>query len=122
MRTIPVSPDVTFIGTGKAAARAAYAELSDGSRKRIPGEQAKNDDGVPLYVVDVLYLSEDSDRAEICGVRIASWEPPATTVGQIVKFRNLVAVPYVDGRSGRVALSFRAEGIEASAASSSKAA
>jgi hypothetical protein len=116
MRTIPVDTNqITFIGTGKAAARAEYVELSDGSRRRS-GNQAKDtESGMPLWVVDVLVDDPDSDRAEVIGVKVAAWEAPVTKLGQPVRFANLVAVPYVDQRSGRVALSMRADGIEGAA-------
>lgn len=113
MRQIPVDTTrITFIGTGKAAARSEYAELSDGSRRRT-GEQAKDkDSGAPVWVVDVLVDDDEADRAEVIGVKIASWDEPKTTKWQPVRFRGLVAVPYVDSGSGRSALSFRAEGID----------
>ena len=65
MRRIPVDTSaLTFIGTGKAAARAKYAELSDGSRRRVPDAQDTNEHGVPLWIVDVLVDDDESDRAE----------------------------------------------------------
>jgi hypothetical protein len=49
MRRIPVDTSrVRFVGTGKSATRAKYAELSDGSRRRVPDAQDTNEDGVPL--------------------------------------------------------------------------
>ena len=46
MRRIPVdSTKVKFISIGKSAARAKYAELSDGSRKRVPDAQDTDDQG-----------------------------------------------------------------------------
>jgi hypothetical protein len=112
MRTIPVdTTKIDFISTGKAAARAEYVELSDGSRRRS-GNQAKDESGMPLWVVDVFVDDPEADRAEVVGVKVASWDEPIPPKFQKVKFRNLVAVPYVDQRSNRVALSFRADGIE----------
>jgi hypothetical protein len=112
MRAIPVDcTRITLIGTGKSAERAEYVELSDGSRKRS-GNQAKDDAGVPVWVVDVLIDDPEADRAEIGSVKIATWEPPITKLGQPVRFVNLVAVPYVAQGTNRVALSFRADGIE----------
>lgn len=116
MRNLPIDTSrVAFIGTGKTAARAQYAELSDGSRRRVPDAQAKDDNGVPLWVVDVLVDDPDADRAEVVGVRVASFDEPITAKWQPVRFKNLVAMPYVDRQSGRVALSFRADGIEGAA-------
>ena len=73
MRTIPVDTTrITLIGTGKAAARAEYVELSDGSRKRS-GNQAKDEtSGMPMWVVDVLVDDDDADRAEVISVKVAS--------------------------------------------------
>lgn len=117
MRMIPVDTSkIAFIGTGKAAARAEYVELSDGSRRRS-GNQAHelNEDGskgMPLWVTDVIIDDPDSDRAEVVGVRVASWEEPVTAKWQPVKFINLVVLPYVDQRTNRVGLSFRCDGID----------
>jgi hypothetical protein len=113
MRRIPVDATrVRFLGTGKAAARAKYAELSDGSRRRVPDAQDTNDAGVPMWTVDVIADDPDSDRAEICSVKIASYEVPETRLGQEVKFIGMTALPYVLQGSNRVALSFNAESIE----------
>lgn len=112
MRSIPVDTSkVTFVGTGKAAARAEYVELSDGSRKRS-GNQATDDNGTPVWVVDVLVDDDESDRAEVVGVKVSSHEEPRTEKWKPVKFVNLVAVPYVQQGTNRVALSMRADGIE----------
>lgn len=116
MRKIPVDTSrVRFVGTGKTAARAQYAELSDGTRRRVPDAQDKNPDGVPMWVVDVMVDDPDADRAEIAGVKVASFEEPTTKLGEDVRFRGLVALPYVQQGTNRVALSFSAEGIETGA-------
>jgi len=106
---------IQFIGTGKCAERAEYAELSDGQRRRT-GQQAKDkDSGMPLWVVDVLVDDDEADRAEIAGVKVAAWEEPKTTKWQPVRFVGLVATPYVDQGTNRVKLSFAAQGIETAA-------
>ena len=112
MRWIPVDTDrITFIGTSKTADVAEYAELSDGSRRRT-GNQASDDNGVPLHVVDVMVFDPDSPRAEIIGVKVASYDKPETTMGQPVKFHGLRALGYVQDGSNRVSYSFRADGVE----------
>ncbi|RZT87103.1 hypothetical protein EV383_4010 [Pseudonocardia sediminis] len=112
MRSIPVDTSkVNFIGTGKAAARAEYVELSDGSRKRS-GEQAKDENGVPVWVVDVLVDDDESERAEVVAVKISTRDEPHTEKWKPVRFVNLVATPYVMQGTGRVALSMKADGIE----------
>lgn len=121
MRSIPIDgARIQLIGTGKAAAKAEYVELADGQRRRS-GEQARNVDRVPEWVVDVLVDDPDADRAEVVGVKVASHDEPVTAKWQPVRFTGLVAVPYV-GQNGRVALSLRADGIEAVAAGSPKSA
>ncbi len=122
MRAIPVdTTKVNFIGTGKGSARAEYVELNDGTRKRS-GNQAKDETtGLPLWVVDVLVDDDDADRAEIAGVKVSARDEPVTEKWRPVKFIGLVAVPYVDNGSGRVALSWRAEGIEHQAKPQDKA-
>ncbi|SFO52765.1 hypothetical protein SAMN05216207_107815 [Pseudonocardia ammonioxydans] len=114
MREIPVdTTKVQFIGTGKSAARAEYAQLSDGSTRRT-GEQATDDHGVPIWVVDVLVDDDDADRAEIAGVRVASYDEPQTPKWQPVKFRNLRCKPWADssGNFTKVAFSWLADGID----------
>jgi hypothetical protein len=113
MRRIPVDcTKVRFLGTGKVAERAKYAELSDGSRRRVPDQQETDDQGRPMWVVDVLVDDPDADRAEIASVKVASYDVPTTKLGELVRFVNLTALPYVLQGSNRVALSFAAESIE----------
>ena len=113
MRRIPVDcTRVRFLGTGKAAARAKYAELSDGSRKRVPDSHDTDDQGRPLWTVDVFVDDPDADRAEIASVKLASFEVPETRLGEPVTFVGLTALPYVLAGQNRVSLSFSAEGIE----------
>ena len=116
MRSIPVDTTrVRFVATGKHAARAKYAELSDGSRKRVPDSHDMDDQGRPLWVVDVMVDDPEAERAEIAAVKIAAHEVPETRLGEEIRFVNLVAVPYVAQGTGRVAMSFRADGIETAA-------
>jgi hypothetical protein len=60
----------------------------------------------------VLVDDPDADRAEVASVKVASYEVPATKLGQEVKFIGLTALPYVAQGTSRVALSFQAESIE----------
>lgn len=113
MRRIPVDTSrVSFVGTGKVAARAQYAELADGSRRRVPDAQDKNEHGVPMWVVDVLVDDDEADRAEVVSVKVASWDEPRTDKWKPVKFHGLVALGYVAQGTNRVAYSFTADGIE----------
>jgi hypothetical protein len=113
MRRIPVDTTrVRFVGTGKSAARARYAELSDGSRRRVPDQQETNEDGVPMWTIDVIVDDPETDRAQIASVKVAAYEVPSTRLGEEVRFIGLTALPYVMQGSNRVALSFTAESIE----------
>jgi hypothetical protein len=116
MRRIPVDTSaVRFIATGKGAARAKYAELSDGSRRRVPDAHETDDEGKTIFVVDCMVDDPDAERAEIASVKVAAWEEPVTTFGQVVEFEGLVALPYVMNGSSRVAISFSATGIKTQA-------
>jgi hypothetical protein len=111
MRRIPIdSTKVRFISTGKAAARSQYAELADGSRRRVPDSQESDDQGRPLWVIDCLADDPDGDRAQIASVKVASYEVPEFRLGDEVRFTGLVAVPYV--RDNRVQISWQAEAVE----------
>jgi hypothetical protein len=113
MRRIPVDTTrVRFVGTGKSAARAQYAVLADGSRKRVPDQQEMNEDGVPMWTIDVIVDDPETDRAQIASVKVATFEVPSTRLGEEVRFIGLTALPYVMQGSNRVALSFTAESIE----------
>ncbi|GAA1106794.1 hypothetical protein [Pseudonocardia alni] len=114
MKIIPVDASkVTFIGTGKAAARAEYAPDAEGNSRRT-GNQARDDNGVPVWVVDVLIDDEDADRAEIAGVRVSSHDEPVTEKWKPVRFTNLRVKPWADsgGNFAKVAFSWLADGIE----------
>jgi hypothetical protein len=115
MRRIPIdSTKVRFISTGKAAGRPKYAELSDGSRKRVPDSQDTDDRGVPLWTIDCLSDGDDGDRAVIASVKVASYEVPEFRLGEEVRFVGLVAVPYINGN--RVAISYQAEALDTTTA------
>lgn len=116
MRSIPVDLSrVTFIGTGKVIEKAEYVELSDGSR-RASGNQAKDDAGTPLWTVDVIVDDDDARRSEVVGVTVASYDPPESPKWVPVRFREVTATIYLDQRSGRPAVSLRAEGMDRGAA------
>jgi hypothetical protein len=108
MRRIPIdSSKVRFISTGKAAARAQYAELADGSRRRVPDSHDTDDQGRPLWVIDCLIDGDDGDRAQIASVKVASFDVPEFRLGDEVRFSGLVAVPYMQQGSNRSPLAGR---------------
>lgn len=114
MRNLPVDASkITLLASGKIMPKPEYAELSDGSRRRVPGGQAKDQTtGMPLWIVDC-YLDDDDEeadgRAEIVGVTLSCYERPVVQKLRPVQFVGLVANAYI--RDGRVAFSFRADGI-----------
>src|SRR5690606_40751663 len=69
---------------------------------------------LPLWVADVMVIDPDNPRAEIVGVKVASWDEPKTDVGKPVNFRNLRCMGYVAQGTNRVAYTFRADGLERS--------
>ncbi len=91
----------------------AYAELSDGSRRRVDGRQATDPvSGLPLFFVYVMLLGEPGTRPEMVRVKVQSATLPTLPgLFQPVPFEGLTCTPYVDSSSGRVALSWKAEGI-----------
>jgi hypothetical protein len=112
MRAIPVdSSRLSLLASGKLMPKAEYAELSDGSRRRVPGAQAMHpESGLPLWVVDCFLDDDDEEgRAEIVGVTVASREKPQVSKFRPIEFVDLVGSAYV--RDGRVAYTFRASGV-----------
>lgn len=113
MRNLPIdSNKISLLASGKIMPRAEYGELSDGSKRRIPGSQAKDlATGLPLWIVDCFVDSdEDEDgRAEVVGVLVSSYERPSVQKFRPIEFVDLTANPYV--REGRVQFSWRASGI-----------
>lgn len=112
MRLLPIDASrLTLLASGKCMPKAEYAELADGSRRRVPGAQASDPtSGLPLWIVDC-FLDDDEDegRAEVVGVTVAMRERPQVKKFTPVEFVDLVATAYV--RDNRTAFSFRASGI-----------
>ena len=87
--------------------------------RRVPGEQAENGDGVPLWTISCLYREEGS-RPEIVSVKMASETAPKITEGAELKL-PLIAVPYVSGNFIRYSFTVDAERIRRQPAQQSKA-
>jgi len=108
---------LTFIATGKYRPVRQYAELSDGSRRAVPGSQETDGTGTPMWAVDVLLDDDDSDRAQAVSVKVASPSEPQLPKYQPVTFVGLTCKPWVDRRNGnKLALSFAASGIASGSA------
>lgn len=113
MRQIPVDASkIRLISAGDTVETVAeYVELSDGGRRRS-GNQAKNDDGVPMWVVYAFVPAEQGERPEMVKIKVASREEPQPgAFGDVLEFADLFAIPYVDQGTTRVALSFRCSGV-----------
>lgn len=110
MRNIPIDGTrITLLASGKLLPKPVYAELSDGSRRRVPDRQAIDEDTqVPLWIVDCfLDDGEEEGRAEVVAVTVPCLEKPSVQKFKPLMFEGLEARAYV--RDGRVALSFSAD-------------
>lgn len=113
MANLPIdASSITLVATGKVRPVAVYAEMADGSRKRVPGEQEKSDTGIPLWAVDVQLDDEEATRTEAIAVKVPAHEQPEPPKWRPVQFAGLTCKPYVARGSNQVALSMRAEGID----------
>ena len=116
-----------MIATGKCMPRPLYAELSDGTNKRVPGGQEKDElTGSPLWTVDCipeLDGDEDDDgRAEIAGVLVPSVDRPVLAKFQPVMFEDLMVNVYTRKDDWRVTFKYKAGGIVTRVHSQPKAA
>jgi len=89
---------------------AVWAELSDGSRRPVPGKQGTTEDGVPLWQIDRLVAGVGGDRAEVVTVQVASHDAPKIAQFQPVNFQNLTA-RVSKTRGGDIRLYWQADGI-----------
>lgn len=117
MANLPIdASQITLIATGKVRPVAVYAEMADGSKRRVPDAQEKTDAGVPLWAVDVQLDDDDANRTEAISVKVPSHDEPHPAKWQPVMFKGLTCKPYVPSGGRQVALSMRAEGLAATPA------
>ncbi|ALE72590.1 hypothetical protein AD006_12385 [Pseudonocardia sp. EC080610-09] len=111
MRTLAIDQSRTkFIYSGLCVPKSEYVQLSDGSTKRS-GNQASNDEGVPLWTMDTFVDDENATRAEAIGITVPSYDEPKAGRFQSITFQGLVATIYTD-RNGQPAVSLKATGID----------
>lgn len=105
MRSLPIDTSaIRLLATGEVSPVAVWAELSDGSRRPVPDAQEKDDAGTPLWNVGaILPPADESERAELLSVRVASWERPSVAEFAPVVFGGLVVRVSVNRRSGQLA-------------------
>lgn len=116
MPAIPVAAEqLTIFAMSGARPAPARAELSDGTSRVIPGEQATHkQSGLPLWQCDAVIPGDATDeksRALNLTVKVASATKPDVQPGVPVRFENLAVIAYVDG-NGRAALSWSASGVQ----------
>lgn len=112
MRNIPIDGTrITLLASGKLLPKPVYAELSDGSRRRVPDRQAVDQETqVPLWIIDCfLDDGEEEGRAEVVAVTVPCIEKPVVQKFKPLEFDGLEARAYV--RDGRVGLSFSADAL-----------
>src|SRR3954451_21150138 len=107
IRTLPLAnARFNLISTGHCTPVAEWAELADGSRRPVPGAQAKNEDRVPLWVIDAMVPGEE--RAEVIGVQVASHDEPKVEQFKPLVLEGLV-VRVSAGRDGKLRQYWSAE-------------
>lgn len=112
MATLPIEGSkITLIATGKVRPVAVYAELADGSRRRVPDSQEKNDAGLPIWAVDVQLDDDEANRTEAISVKVPLADEPHPQKWTPITFVGLTCKPYIPNGSHQIALSMRAEGI-----------
>lgn len=118
MASLPIDgTKITLIATGKVRPVAVYAEMADGSNRRVPGAQEQTETGIPVWAVDVQLDDDDANRTEAISVKVAAVDEPHPAKWQPVTFTGLMCKPYIPNGGRQVALSMRAEGIAVSSPS-----
>lgn len=121
MRTLPIdSSRLVLFAAGPVTPKPHYADLSDGSRRRVDGQQAKDpESGLPLWVIDCFPDQDDQDeraRAEVVSVTVPSAMKPLVSKFRPVVFEGLMANAYADRATGQVRTSFKASGVQSAPA------
>jgi hypothetical protein len=109
MRSYPIDADrVRLISTGTVSPVTRWVELSDGSRRPDPtGRQDEDENGRPLWRVEVIMPADEGDERDKTGVAeitVASKDrPDPGAFGDLLVFEGLVVSPgYVNKRSGQL--------------------
>lgn len=97
IRSLPVDTTrLNLVASCAPVPKAEWAQLSDGSR-RPSGNQAKDEDGYPLWIVDCLAIG--LERPEVIAVEVAG-DQPEVQVMQPVAFEGLVVQLNVSKKTG----------------------
>lgn len=111
MRNIPVdASQLSLIATGKVSEKAEYQNLANGGTQRT-GNQATNERGERLWVIDCLVDDDEANRAEVIGVTVAASYQPVVTKFKPVQFRGVTAMVYRDNATGQPRVSLKAQSV-----------
>jgi hypothetical protein len=106
IRTLPLDTNrLSLISTGHCTPVAEWEE-QNGSRRPVPGAQAKDEAGTPLWIVDAMAAGEE--RAEVFGVQVASHEEPKVEQFKPLQLQGLIVKVSV-GRDGKLKQYWSAE-------------
>jgi hypothetical protein len=114
IREVPVDMErIELVASGHVVPVPVWAEMPDGSRRLMEGEQAKDEQtGELLWNVDVFGESgqEGQERAEVVSVQVRSPHQPVVKRFSPIKFRDL-AVRFSKGRDGNLKNYWAASGV-----------
>lgn len=124
MPAFPIDSNrLTLIAMSGARPAPARAELSDGSSRVIPGQQATHKvSGLPVWQIDAVIpgdVADERGRMTTLTAKVACAARPDVTPGLPVRFVNLAVLAYV-GTDGRAAMSWSADGVEPPAVSAGR--
>lgn len=115
IREVPVDTGrIELVASGHVVPVPVWAEMPDGSRRLMEGEQAKDETtGEPLWNVDVFGESgqEGQERAEVVSVQVRSAQQPVVKKYAPVTFKDLV-VRFGKSRAGDLRNYWSAAGID----------
>jgi hypothetical protein len=109
MRSYPIDADrVRMISTGTCVPVSKWVELADGSRRPDPtGRQDVDEQGRPLWKVEVIIPADEGDDRDKTGVTeiliAAKDRPDPGAFGDLLTFAELVMTPgYVSRKTGQL--------------------
>lgn len=122
MRSLPVDSNrIRMIGTGAVRPVTPWIDGPDG--RRVPGVVQETDDqGRPLWEVEVMAPGGPDDRAEVISVRVPAPQAPVVAEFAPVAFHGLWARVGVNKTSGKATQYWSAEGVQAQGRGQEKAA
>lgn len=89
-------------------------EESGGSRRPVPGAQARDESGVPLWQVEVMYQSEAWGRvaSSTALVTVPAHTEPVLPAFEVIPFEGLSVNVYAPRGGGALRESWTAQGIQ----------